>query len=280
MRKIYQKYFEIPEENKGIMGEHVFFARLAVSIVCIVLCMSAMGVSAYAYFTASVSSNMNQIQAANFDLEVQIEAQTGTSSASCESEKTYKLQQGIYDFVLTKRGNATTGYCQIVVMKDATTEGESVSTRQFGKSKLEESPVDIRTIQIEVEEETIVKFVPCWGTYYVEEKDRFDEQIQKILVKNGMTVELADMPKAQAIGVTNVIAPDIPVVTSEPTTTSTPESTSEPSATITPSTSDVTTTESATSTDTTTATEQETSTEITTPTESADGKNSEEDSES
>lgn len=282
MRKIYQKYFEIPEENKGIIGEHVFFARLVVSIVCIVLCMSAMGFSAYAYFTASVSSNMNQIQAANFDLEVQeIEAQTGTSSASYESEGTYKLQAGIiYKFKLVKHGNASTGYCQIVVMKDATTEGESVSTRQFGKSKLEESPVDIRTIQIEVEEETIVKFVPCWGTYYVEEKDRFDEQIQKILVKNGMTVELADMPKAQAIGVTNVIAPDIPVVTSEPTTTSTPESTSEPSATITPSTSDVTTTESATSTDTTTATEQETSTEITTPTESADGKNSEEDSES
>lgn len=43
MRKIYQKYFALPEEGKGIMGEQVFFARLAVSIVCIVLCMSAMG---------------------------------------------------------------------------------------------------------------------------------------------------------------------------------------------------------------------------------------------
>ena len=261
------------------MGERVFFARLAVTIACIVLCMSAMGFSAYAFFTASVSSNMNQIQAANFDLEIQIESQTGTSSASYESEGTYKLQAGsIYEFKLEKKGNASTGYCQIVIVKDETTI--PVYTRQFGKSTVDESPVETRTIQIKVTEETIVKFVPCWGTFNIEEKDRFDEQIQKILVKNGMTVELADMPKAQAIGVTNVIAPDIPVVTSEPTTTSTPESTSEPSATITPSTSDVTTTESATSTDTTTATEQETSTEITTPTESADGKNSEEDSES
>ena len=223
MRKIYQKYFEIPEENKGIMGEHVFFARLAVSIVCIVLCMGAMGFSAYAYFTASVSSNMNQIQAANFDLEVQIEAQTGTSSASYESEGTYKLQAGsIYKFKLVKHGNASTGYCQIVVMKDATTEGESVSTRQFGKSKLEESPVDIRTIQIEVEEETIVKFVPCWGTFNVEEKDRFDEIANIIVVGSDKTVSFEKVTTLQADGLTNHTVTDSPTVTSESTTTSTP----------------------------------------------------------
>lgn len=255
MRKIYQKYFEIPEENKGIIGEHVFFARLAVSIVCIVLCMSAMGFSAYAYFTASVSSNMNQIQAANFDLEVQIEAQTGTSSASCESEKTYKLQQGIYDFVLTKRGNATTGYCQIVVMKDATTEGESVSTRQFGKSKLDESPVDTRTIQIEVEEETIVKFVPCWGTFNVEEMDRFDEQTCRITVEQNMKVNETN-PKIQTASET------------ANTVTDSPDVTGEPSATITTSTSDATTKEPITSTETTTTTETTNTQEnIVTPTE-------------
>ena len=223
MRKIYQKYFEIPEENKGIMGEHVFFARLAVSIVCIVLCMGAMGFSAYAYFTASVSSNMNQIQAANFDLEVQeIEPQTGTSSASCENEKTYKLQPGVYGFVLKMSGNATTGYCKIVIMKDVTTEGESVSTRQFGKSKLEESPVYTRTIQIEVKEETIVKFVPCWGTFNVEEKDRFDEIANIIVVGSDKTVSFEKVTTLQADGLTNHTVTDSPTVTSESTTTSTP----------------------------------------------------------
>ncbi len=238
MRKIYQKYFEIPEENKGIIGEHVFFARLAVSIVCIVLCMSAMGFSAYAYFTASVSSSMHQIQAASFDLEVQkIEPQTKTSSASYDSEKTYKLQPGIYDFVLTKSGNASTGYCQIVVMKDATTKSEPVSTRQFGKSTIQEAPVDKRIVQIKVEEETIVKFVPCWGTFNVEEKDRFDEHTQMIVVNK---------------------ATDTPVVTSKPAATSIPESTSEPSET--PST---TVTEPTTSTETTTPASTTTPTETT-----------------
>lgn len=209
MRKIYQKYFEIPEEGKGTMGEHVFFARLMVAIACIVLCMSAMGFTAYAFFTASVSSSMNQIQAASFDLEVaQIEPQTETLSASHESEKTYKLQPGDYKFVLERRGDASTGYCQIMIVKDEMTE--SVYTRQFGESKIDESPVDRRTIQIEVEEETIVKFIPCWGTFNVEEKDRFDEQTQMIVVNK---------------------ATDTPVVTSKPTATSIPESMSEPSET-------------------------------------------------
>ena len=261
MRKIYQKYFEIPEENKGIMGEHVFFARLAVSIACIVLCMSAMGFSAYAYFTASVSSNMNQIQAANFDLEVQIESQTETSSASYESEKTYKLQAGsIYEFVLTKRGNATTGYCQIVIMEDENTEKESVYTRQFGKSTVQEGPVDNRVVQIEVKRETRVKFIPCWGTHSVEETNRFDEQSCMIFVNESMEVNEKE-PKPQTNGVTNGTVTDSPAVTSEPTTTSTLESTSEPSTTITPSEiQDTPDTESATSTEATSVTEPETST--------------------
>lgn len=165
MRKIYQKYFEVPEEGKGIIGERVFFARLTVAIACIVLCMSAMGFSAYAFFTANVSSNMNQIQAAYFDLEVQkIEPQTEISSASYESEKTYKLQPGIYDFTLKKNGNATTGYCEILIYDDAG-NSQSVYTQQFGKIKDQEDSIEERTIQIRVVTETRVSFVSCWGTY-------------------------------------------------------------------------------------------------------------------
>ena len=231
MRKIYQKYFALPEEEKGIISERVFFARLAVSITCIVLCMSAMGFTAYAFFTASVSSNMNQIQAANFDLKVQnIESQTETSSASYESEKTYKLQAGsIYKFELVQNGNAKTGYCQILIMKDENTEGDSVFTRQFGKSSVQEEPVNGRVVQIEVEEETIVKFVPCWGTFNVEEKDRFDEDADMIVVGSDKTVSYNKISTSQIIGVTKDTVADTPGATSESTAISTPESASTPS---------------------------------------------------
>lgn len=160
MRKIYQKYFALPEEGKGIMGEQVFFARLAVSITCIVLCMTAMGFTAYAFFTASVSSSMNQIQAASFDLEVQkIEPQTETSSASHESEKTYILQPGIYDFILTKSGNATTGYGEIKI------GGHSIYTEQIGVVDETGTQIGTRTVRIAVRQETIVEIIACWGTY-------------------------------------------------------------------------------------------------------------------
>ena len=170
MRKIYQKYFKLPEEGKGIMGEQVFFARLMVAIACIVLCISAMGFSAYAFFTASVSSNMNQIQAANFDLEIQIEAQTGTSSASYESEGTYKLQAGsIYKFKLLKIGNASTGYCQIVLTPNDVTNKETSEavfyTHQLGQVEGQNETINEREISITVGVDTTVKFVPCWGTY-------------------------------------------------------------------------------------------------------------------
>ena len=70
------------------MGERVFFARLTVSIVCIMLCMGAMGFSAYAYFTASVSSNMNQIQAANYSLSVQSPIQLVNDRGSVAADLT------------------------------------------------------------------------------------------------------------------------------------------------------------------------------------------------
>ena len=171
MRKIYQKYFALPEEGKDIMGEQVFFARLAVSITCIVLCMTAMGFTAYAYFTASISSNMNQIQAASFDLEVQeIEPQTEASSASYEAEKTYRLKAGsIYKFVLAKHGNASTGYCKIVLTPNDETSKETSEavfyTQQFGQVGGQNETINEREIYITVGVETTVKFVPCWGTY-------------------------------------------------------------------------------------------------------------------
>ena len=238
MRKIYQKYFALPEEGKGIMGEQVFFARLAVSIVCIVLCMSAMGFSAYAYFTASVSSSMNQIQAANYSLSVQspikLVNDRGSVAADSTNPNKYTMTQpGMYDFTLIKSGNASTGYCKIFI------NGNEVAvTKQIAEDAL--------TVRIETAQETVVEFVACWGTYSSEE--RFDEVGRMVVVdkdKNVSVVTKTDVATVSAINNT-------PVVTSESVATSTPESTSAPSATITPSENqDVTATEPPTPTENT-----------------------------
>lgn len=232
MRKIYQKYFEIPEENKGIMGEHVFFARLAVSIVCIVLCMSAMGFSAYAYFTASVSSNMNQIQAANYSLSVQSPIQLvndrGSVAADLTNSNKYTMTQpGMYDFTLIKSGNASTGYCKIFI------NGNEVAvTKQIAEDTL--------TLRIKTAQETVVEFVACWGTYGSEE--RFDENHKMIIVDSGGNISV--VAKTDAATVSAPVVTSEPAATSALESTSVPESTSTPSVTITPSENqDVTATE-------------------------------------
>lgn len=162
MRKIYQKYFEIPEENKGIMGEHVFFARLAVSIACIMLCMSALGFSAYAYFTASVTSSVNSIQAANFAVRPEIAVvENSEGSAAHEKDTTWKytLQSGTYDITLNKEGTASTGYCEIRVGE------KSLYTDQIGVIDENGTQMTFRTVRIAVVQETVVEIIACWGTY-------------------------------------------------------------------------------------------------------------------
>ena len=246
MRKIYQKYFEIPEENKGIMGERVFFARLTVAIVCIVLCMSAMGLSAYAFFTASVSSDMNQIQAANYSLSVQspikLVNDRGSVAADSTNPNKYTMTQpGMYDFTLIKSGNASTGYCKIFI------NGNEVAvTKQIAEDAL--------TVRIETAQETVVEFVACWGTYSSEE--RFDEVGRMVVVDKDKNVSV--VTKTDAATVSAPVVPSAPVVVSEPAatsapeSTSVPESTSAPSATITPSKNqDVTATEPPSSTENT-----------------------------
>lgn len=219
MRKIYQKYFALPEEGKGIMSECVFFARLAVSIVCIVLCMGAMGFTAYAYFTASVSSSMNQIQAANYSLSVQsieiVPVNESGSVVADESNPTkYRLQKGMYDFTLKKSGNASTGYCKIKVNNN---ENAVAVTRQIADGDLK--------VRIEVAQETVVEFVACWGTYSNE--DRFDEKNTMIVVDSDNKVNITVKLDARTVSSTT----NIPVVTSEPTTTTQSEQISTPSET-------------------------------------------------
>lgn len=62
------------------------------------------------------------------------------------------------------KGNATTGYCEILIYDDAG-NSQSVYTQQFGKIKDQEDSIEERTLQIRVATETRVRFVSCWGTY-------------------------------------------------------------------------------------------------------------------
>ena len=182
MRKLYHEYFHIPE--KGIMREKVFFARLAVSVACIVLCMAALGFNAYAFFASDVTSTMNVIKSAGYDVKVvakdnnqnEIQPQApvapaaeGQTSTIPLNAKTYALQAGTYTFEMTKTENSSsTGYAMLT-LTTAGKEGNSFFTLPIGgvfegegEAKKE---IVTRTITVVVKQDTTISIVPCWGSY-------------------------------------------------------------------------------------------------------------------
>ena len=156
MRKIYHKYFYVPEQGKGVVGEKVFLSRLVLSITCMLICMLAMGYNAYAFFTTNIESSANVLQAAVFDVEI-----TSQPEVSNPVAEGYSLSAGTYEVKIKVKSssNASTGYCKIDV------NGTVFYTQQFGKVAGSQTPVTERTVVITVDRDTVVYVTPCWGTY-------------------------------------------------------------------------------------------------------------------
>lgn len=172
MRKIYDEYIRLPKEGEGVVCEKVFFTRLAISVVCIAMCMMAMGFNAYAYFTASISSSSNVIQTSTYETIKNVTStisDTETVKADSKVKGKYTLKPGQYNFTLTKQGTASTGYCRIdvdeVIDNGTASFKSSFYTQQLGKVAASEEPVIERTILISVDKETVIQIVDCWGTY-------------------------------------------------------------------------------------------------------------------
>lgn len=207
MRKIYDEYFQVPEEGRGNVREKVFFARLIVSVAFMALCMFAMGYNAYAYFTSNVESTANVLQASTYSFvepaEVEETEETGevneqiikiissgSVAAATDTKWKYTLQAGTYDFKLIKEGSATTGYGRIDILSGDGANSlviQSFYTQQIGKVKVNETEtaeINERTVRIQVDVPTVIQVVACWGTYSnSEENPAFDENSKMVEVK-------------------------------------------------------------------------------------------------
>ena len=77
------------------------------------------------------------------------------------------LPEGTYDFKVEKGKNstATTGYSRVEISEPGQGYVSRFYTQQIGKVANSNRPVLERTITISVDKETVVCFVPCWGTY-------------------------------------------------------------------------------------------------------------------
>ena len=108
MKKVYDEFFGVSED--GIVREKVMLTRVVITVTVMVVCLIAMGLSAFAYFSSDVSSNSNIIRAANFDMKVTVhrlsEGESHPVSVTQTEKRTYAvtLEPGfVYLVKLEKR---------------------------------------------------------------------------------------------------------------------------------------------------------------------------------
>lgn len=105
MRKAYNEFFDVPEMGK--ISEKVIMMRAVFTVAIMVVCLAAMSITAYAYFSYNVTSHFSIIRAANFETDVLVQLKeedesftdlmtiTSTHKAhqvtSLEAGKTYKV---------------------------------------------------------------------------------------------------------------------------------------------------------------------------------------------
>ncbi len=172
MRKLYDDFFDVAEDEK--ISDKVMMTRTVMTVVVMVVCLAAMSISAYAYFSCNLTSNMNTIKAANFGTDVSISI-TSTDTFGDDptiekvDDRTQKatLTAGYtYQVKIEKTGTAQTGFCIITAEND---EIGSYHTQQIGVdvNQPNETKNSI-TFTLTVTNDTTITFYAHWGTssYY------------------------------------------------------------------------------------------------------------------
>ena len=172
MKSFYDEYFRIPKEGDGKITDKVMLVKVAQIVVTMIVCLIAMSLSAYAYFSHNVTSGVNIIQSADFGLNVSVKDSTNTE-VPIGSDGLYVLGNGTYTVTLEKKGTASTGFGVIVVTVGGNTT--KYHTQQLGVGGVPDSTAVPATLEFKlnlsalpVDETATIKITPHWGTsiYY------------------------------------------------------------------------------------------------------------------
>lgn len=191
MRKLYQEFFQVPENGK--ISEKVMLARVTLSVVVVIMCLAMMSLTAYAYFSHNVASNSNTIQMANFSAKITIYEAPSNGTQTTQNEETQLAQteatqqpqvkeipverkgryqiatlpKGTYNIELTKGSStAKTGFCVLTV--GSTERYVEYYTAQIGADAVLAITDAKVTFTLTVPEEMELRVLSHWGTssYY------------------------------------------------------------------------------------------------------------------
>lgn len=158
MKKLYNEFFYVPKYGK--VKEKVMLMRTALTVVIMVVCLFAMSLTAYAYFSHNVTSGSNIIKAAYFD--AQITVNNGTNDVTLTKDGKYQtalLPAGDYS-IKFERGSSTadTGFCVVTI-------GDTVyHTGQIGEDVARSVDGASVTFTLKVSTDTNIKILSHWGT--------------------------------------------------------------------------------------------------------------------
>ena len=171
--------------------------RLATTITIVIICLAAMSITAYAYFSANITSGSNTIKAANFEANVLITI-TGSKSNPVTVTKdgkvqTANLEAGKYTIKLT-RGNCTAhkGF-GIITIAD-----KNQYTDQIGVDI--EKNKDDASVEFELwlSTPTKIEVLSHWGTsvYYGYK----DSNRTEVFIVSGSTLDLTTEAPSDDVG--------------------------------------------------------------------------------
>ena len=179
MKSFYDEYFRIPKEGDGKITDKVMLVKVAQIVVTMIVCLIAMSLSAYAYFSHNVTSGVNIIQSADFGLNVSVKDSTNTE-VPIGTDGLYVLKNGEYTVTLEKKGTASTGFGVIVVKVGETTTEHKYHTQQLNAAN-STMTFTLTLSGFTDSEPANVKITPHWGTssyYSYENKDENPYYIQ------------------------------------------------------------------------------------------------------
>lgn len=233
MRKLYNEFFYIPKHGK--VREKVMLARMASMIAIVIMCLAAMSITAYAYFSYNITSGSNIIKAANFEANVSITITDSNNDPVTVTKdgkvQTANLDAGKYTIELTKGSStAQKGFCVITI------DDKTYYTDQIGVDA--DKGLTDATVKFELwlSSPTKIEVLSHWGTsvYYGYK----DASRTEIFIVSGATVDLTtNTTSGEGQSETGTDQSEETTTTSTNTTTGTESfSTQTPESTTTPST--------------------------------------------
>ena len=260
MRKLYNEFFYIPKHGK--VREKVMLTRIAMTVMIVIMCLAAMSITAYAYFSYNITSGSNIIKSASFytDVTVQVAAEDGTAvdtittntsdhkshSAELSANKTYTITVKHND-----RSTAQTGFV-IVTAEGCETR---YHTQQLGRDG--NGNTYTITFKLTPGANTIVTFRSHWGTssFYSDFKEIGENDERYIIDGEEIKLIVGGVAPSAENGASGETEPAGETTTTPTTDTSTGTEPSDTTSTTTESTETSEPTDSTTEPSTSTVTE-------------------------